>query len=636
MSDLDPVLLNVQGVTQLVGSRMNKVDTVTSDELEGADSEKIDALELDLDDEELLELRDDWEALYAPIHARIEPRQKLNEAYYAGRQLEGTGYATSFPIAANLQWEAAETFFPAALSKNPDPVVYADNTPEGNDLASDIKTMLQYHADYLDLRALLTMQTRQWAINFLGVKKWGWDKDTNEVCCSVRKIRDFVFDPEGYVDTKCHFTSWLGERITLTARELVSIFPQHEEYISKEVSYKMGTKCTYTEWWTDEYCFTTFKNKVLDKHKNEFFNYGATGTNEYGMEEETPGQNHFPKPLKPYTFLSVYSFGEQPHDVTNNLEQNIPNQNLITKRTMQIDMNLSRQNNSVAYSENNFDQERAKQAATAFEKGNPVLVPQGGPIAEAIVRFPAEPFPDSAFKELEMNKEGLKSSWGVQGITATPPDEDQTARGMILNGQHDNTRIGGGIGEAIERVAKADFNFLVQMYYVFYDEPHFAAVLGQLKATEYTILHNQNITKKVIVSVAQDSMKPHDEITEMNQAMTLWQEGALDPQTLLTKLNFPNPKETAAQVWLYHTNPALYGQLNFPDLQQLIASVNPVAAMQMAQGQLGQPQPGAGGEPPSAATPGQPNEGNSNQGEAPPTTGGVPNNPQLSQVPLPA
>lgn len=622
MADTDPTLLNVQGASQLVNSKINKVPSGVSENEEGVTGEEVDELKLDMHDDDLLALRDDWEAAYAIYEAKLNIRQERNKMYYEGTQLQGTGYATDFPIASNLQWEAAETFYAAALSKNPEPVVYCDNTPEGNELAGDVKTMLQYHADYLDLRYLLTLQTRQWSIYYLGVKKWGWDKETNEVTCSVRKVKDFVFDPEGYVDSKCNFTSHLGERITVPAFQMIELFPEHEDYIKTQVDNKLGTKCTYTEWWTDEMCFVTYKDHVLDKHKNEFFNHPQNDTDEFGLEAETPGANHFAHPLKPYTFLSVYSLAEQPHDMTVPIEQNIPNQNLITKRTMQIDTNLSRQNNSDAFSENNFNQETAKQAANAFAAGRPVLVPQGGPIAEAIVRFPAEGYPDAAFKELEMNKERLLSSWGVQGLTAEKPTENTTARGMILNQQYDNTRIGGGIGEAIERVAKADFNWLVQMYFVFYDEPHFAAVLGNLKATEYTVLHNQNLNKKVIVTVAPDSMKPKDEVTQMNQALTLWQEQALDIKTLLTLLDFPDVNETAAQVWLWRTNPQLYGQLNFPDLQQLIMSLQP--QMMTQPGQPTQP-----GQTPPAT------EGNATPEETPPTTGGVPANPSLSQVPIP-
>jgi hypothetical protein len=640
MPGLDPVLLNVQGVSQLVGSKINKIPSDGDSFDEGETGERIDSLSLDMSDDELLAMRDDLESQYTGYEASLKLRVGANKRYYAGKQLEGTGFYSDFPIASNLQWESAETFYPAALSKNPEPVVYADNSPEGNALADDIKNMLTYHADYLDFRALLTLQTRQWSMNFLGVKKWGWDEDVNEVTCDVRRIQDFIFDVEGYVDPKCHFVGTLGERITVTAKRLVELFPEHEEYIVNLVDHKMGTVCTYTDWWTDEMNFVTFKDKILDKKKNIFFNQDEQDTDEFGMPMTIPGRNHFAKPLKPYTFLSVFTLAEQPHDITGLIEQNIPNQNLITKRTMQIDRNLSQQNNFVAYSENNFNQETATQAARAGEKGNPILVPSGGPINDAIVRFPAAGFPQAAFDELENNKMALKSSWGIEGIQAQAPGEDQTARGMILNQQYANDRIGGGIGEAIERVAKADFNWLVQMYFKFYDEPHTAAVLGTLKATEYTVLRSQDITTKLIVTVVSGSMKPQDSVSKMNQSLTLWQEGALDIKTLLTVLDFPDPQNTAAQVWLWRTNPQLYGQLNFPDLQALIAQLQPAGLLPQP-GQPGQPaqagQPQATpGTPPSAAVPGTPGQGQPiAPPQEPPTTGGVPASASLSQVPLP-
>lgn len=94
----------------------------------------------------------------------------------------------------------------------------------------------------------------------------------------------------------------------------------------------------YTEWWSadDTYCFTTYKEEVLDKHKNQYFNYAEpilapTGEPMEGMETEP--RNHFAVPKKPYTFLSVFSLQEQPHDITSLVEQNIPNQNRIRRRT---------------------------------------------------------------------------------------------------------------------------------------------------------------------------------------------------------------------------------------------------------------------------------------------------------------
>lgn len=628
MADIDPIALNVTGVADLVQSKTNKVlDGVLSNN-EGTDSEKIDVLSLDLDDEELLRLRDEWEAQYATYEAGVNRRQKANKAYYLGRQAEGTSVATNdMPLAANLLFEALETFLPAALSKNPEPVVYADNTQPGNDISNTIKTMLQYHADQQVLRIKLSQMTRQWSIYFLGVVKHGWNKDTKDIDLSLRKIQDFIFDKDGCVDAYGDFDSYLGERITVPAHTLIDLFPDFKSDITLMVDGKMGTACTYTEWWTDEYCFVTFKNLILDKHKNEFYKYDETNEDEFGIPSRQKARNHFARPKKPYTFLSVFSLGDQPHDNTGLIEQNIPNQNLITKRTLQIDRNLSRQNNSVAFSENNFNQETAKQASTAFEKGNPVLVPQGGPIADAIVRFPAENFPESAFRELEANKDNLRSIFGTQGITAQQPTEDTTARGMILNQQYDNTRIGGGIGDRIAQAADNIFNWWVQLYYVYYDEQHFGAIMGQMKAVEYVTLSAQDLDRQLIVSVSADSMKPKDEISQMNQALQLWEGGALDPKTLLTMLNVPDPQETAESTVLWLIDKNAYLQLNFPELaqqlQQVQAQAQQAAMQQQAQATQQQAQAKAAGT--AAGTPPTP----------PPTTGGASESPILSQVPLP-
>ncbi len=254
-----------------------------------------------------------------------------------------------------------------------------------------------------------------------------------------------------------------------------------------------------------------------------------------------------------------------PHDITSLIEQNITNQNKITARTEQIDYNVSSSNNGYAYSEDNFTQETAKQASNARRKGNPILIPSGGTIDKAILALPAQDLPSSIFNEVEITKADLRTSWGVQGITAEPQDEDQTARGMILNQSHDTSRIGGGIGSSIEQVADNVFNWLVQLYYVFYDEEHFAAIMGSAKAVEYVTLSSQQLDRQLIVSVSPDSMKPKDEVTNMNLAQALFDKGAIGPKTLLKMVNFPDVDESAADGVMYKIDPMGYFQLNFPE-----------------------------------------------------------------------
>jgi len=600
---LDPFALNVRGVTDLVENPMNKVPNRGSDSPEGQSGERYDSLDISNTDEELLKIRDDYEKRYAPYEGKLKTIWERNIESYLGKKADGQWLNPEGPSAANLQFEAMETFLASALAKNPEPVVWADNTPEGNAIATSVKTMLAFHSDQLVLKRKLALMVRQWGIRHLGVLKYGWrtvknleGKDVGDVDIDNRRIQNFVFDPDGYVDAYGDFIGGMGERIEVTAEKLIDMFPKHEAYITQMVDSKLGTKVIYTEWWSadDTFTFTTFKDKVLDKHKNQYFKYpepiNDLLTGEPGLDPltgepmMTKARNHFSHPKKPYTFLSVYSLQEQPHDITGNIEQNIANQNKITKRSEQIDYNVGASNNGYAFSEDNFNQETAKQAANARRKGNPILVPSGGPIEKAIFPLPAQDLPSAIFNEVEIAKNDLRSSWGVQGITASVSDDDETARGEIIEQNNDTSRIGGGIGDAIEQVADSAFNWLVQLYYVYYDEQHFAAIMGNAKAVEFVTLSSQDLDRQLIVSVSPDSLKPKDEVTQINLAQALFDKGAIGPKTLLKMLDFPNPDEAAADGVLYRLDPMAYMTLNFPDFAVKLQEAQQQNLMMQAQG----------------------------------------------------
>ena len=639
--ELNPFSLNVRGVEDLIGSKTNKVQNGSGESPEGVSGEKYDILSLDMTDEDLLALRDEYEKRYAPYEGKLKPRVKKIRESYIGKRPQGNWLVDDeLPIAANLQFEATETFLAAALAKNPEPVVWADNTPEGNAIANSVKVMLQFHSDQLVIRRKLAIMVRQWAMDLLGGLKPGWDEKIGDVCIDNVKISDYVFDPEGYVDAYGDFSSWFGERKEVPAEKLIELFPEHKAYITLMTDGKMGTQVTYTEWWpNDEFCFYTFKEKVLDKHKNQYFKYPEEMTDAMGLpmidpvtnEPVTrPAKNHFAHPKKPGIFLSVYSLQEQPHDITSNIEQNIPNQNRITRQTEQIDFNASASNNSYAFSEDFFNQETGKLAANARRKGNPILIPQSDkdkPISEAILPLDAQGLPADFYANLETAKQDLKNSWGIQGIT--PDDnEDQTARGMILRQSQDTTRIGGGIGQSIEQVADNLFNWLTQLYCVFYDEKHFAAVMGKAKAVEYVTLKNSDFDRQLIVSVSPDSMLPKDEINQANLAQDLFAKGAIGPKTLLQRLSFADPDEAAADGLMYKLDPMAYMQMNFPEqfavLQQKMMQD---AMMQMTMGAQGK------GMETAAVAANTPPEANT-EPDKPLNREAA--NSQLSQVPLPA
>lgn len=551
----DSFQLNIQGVQDLVGSDVNKVGMPSTEEV----GEIMDVLKLDMDDEDLLKLRDEYERKHAGYYPKIETRAKNNKNYYAGKEYRmGSGGASS-----NLIFEAEETFLPKALAKNPEPVVWSDNTPEGEQASSQIKAILQYKSDTMVLRKKLGIVLRHWSIYFTGIVKYGWDKKSKDFTLQVRNPKNFVWDSDAYIDESGRYIGdFIGERCTVAAQKLIDKFPSSKDYIYLKVDGKLGTKCTYTEWWTDEYCFYTFEDEVLDKHKNQFFNYPKTEKNtpeeqeKYGLDEEetvTPGKNHFAQPVMPYTFFSVFTLQEQPHDITNLIEQSIPNQDRILDRDLQISRNLRTGNNSLIMDDRFFTIETAKQGAMAIEDGDPIL----GNV-EGVKRLPASPLPSGILEAQETDKQTLRAIFGTSGITPQEQSSTSTARGMILNQDQDSSRIGGGIGESLEQFADANFNWMLQLMYVFYDEPHYAAIVGQGNAISYVGIVNSDINRQFVVSVSPNSMAPKDEVSVQNQAVSLFTGHSLDPLSLFQKLDFPDPKETALKTAIWITNPQQY------------------------------------------------------------------------------
>jgi len=155
--------------------------------------------------------------------------------------------------------------------------------------------------------------------------------------------------------------------------------------------------------------------------------------------------------------------GNKELDDTSLIEQNIPNQDLVLQRIKQINKNLNVSNNSLALSAENFNNETAKQAADAVEAGQPILVPRGKSIREAIERLPATNLPSDAFNQLQDMTNRLRSIYGTLGISGAGGVAEKTVRGQILNQQQDNSRIGGGIGDALDSI----YSLILVVFLVF-------------------------------------------------------------------------------------------------------------------------------------------------------------------------
>lgn len=561
----------------------------------------MDEYESSMKEEEILSLTDQWKQAYSAYYRDIERTQEIAYNYWIGKQMSDTQDAIEGRLLVdNLMFQAFETFLPIATRSNPDPVVSTDSSPEGQKLSYDMKNMLVFQADKQKLRMVLKHMTRDWGLNRIGVAKVEWDVKDNDIRTVPVKAKNMIFDRDGYVGKGGLFHGeYLGEKLRLSASKLIEMFPKKSTAIRLKSNDKMATKLDIIMWWykgTDVF-FTLDKDIVLGKFKNPNWNYDGEIKRldpNTGLEISEPirGRNHMSKPLAPYVFLTVFNTRVQPHDDTSLILQNISIQDLINKRMRQIDKNVESQNNGIVVSEV-FTSEQASMAASALRKGGAIRVPAGD-VTKAFMRDSAPALPGDVYQNLNDARTQLQNIFGTSGSNPQGVSSEDTARGKILTNQLDSSRIGGGVTEHIEGAADSIYNFWVQFMYVYYDEPHYASAIGIQGAQEVIQLHNQDLNRTIMVTVKDGSLIPKDPLTERNEAVDLWSANAIDPITLYTKLDFPDPYNAAKQLllWQLIAKGGLPPQVMFPDFPQPSMPVIPGA-----QGGLpGQPQiPSSGG-----------------------------------------
>ncbi len=624
-------------------SDQNKAMGVT----ENSNPTPIDPYESTLDEREVMELIAQWKRDYSVYYQDIEKGQKLSFDYWVGKQKTDresqTGDDTQ--VIDNLIFEAVETFLPIATRANPEPLVQADPSDQGQAVAKDIRVALTNWADTQLLRRKLAKTTRGWLMNRLGALKLAWNPITKEIELSVVNTKKMMFDKDGWIDEKGVFRGeYEAEKKQATADKLMQMFPKKKEQILAKAMGKKGTKLDYVEWWyrgTD--IIFTLDTILLGKFKNPNWNYDINAvqpteavTNEVGEivtdaqegQDSIPGTNHLKERTSPYRYLSIFNTGEQPHDNTSLILQNISLQDSINRRERQIEFNVKRMNNGGIVSGDFYTEEQASQAASAFARGVFIRQPKGD-VRQGFLNVQAPAIPGDVFNSLKDGRQELRNIFGTAGSSAEGLKSSETARGKIMVNQMDSSRIGGGVTEYIEQLADSIYNLVVQFMFVYYDEEHFIATAGSVSGIELVTLKNQNFVglKTLDVTVKEGTLVPKDPLTQRNEAIDLWSAGAIDPINLFKKLDFPNPQEATSQLILWQM--LQKGQIQ---PQQYLPTFAPMGG---TPGQAPMEQPGVGGPAVNTLGAGSPEAGQ--QAPAPGSQGAVEQQSQqlMSSIPIP-
>jgi len=561
---------SLQGFYSLGGDNINKLQEDAENLEEGIVGDPEDELDLKIDDDELLKLAKQWTENFEKYAGDIDltSRQTTLENYWLGGQAQKnkTKGVIKDGFKDNIVFESIETLLPQITRQSPEPVVFISDDEEAVALSRNIKGMLQYISDLRSLKLRIKDAARHWMLYYLGVVKIGWDFIENEITISVIRPQKLILDPTGKIEAGRFTGQYIGELRRATADVLIKRFPKKKDFIKKQVKGKMGTEMQYTEWWTSEYVFYTYEKTILAKSRNPHWEYedSEEQIDQYGKKivVENVKKNHFLTPQMPYTFLSVFSLGKQPHDETSQTEQIIQLQDMLNKRVNQIDKNVDEMNGALVFG-SALDSDKASRAVAAMQQGKAIRLDVENP-RNAFVRDQAPPLPRDVFLTVEDTRNQIRNIIGVRGSSAQGTQSERTVRGKIMARTNDVDRSSLQV-EYIEQMVDYIFNWFVQMMFVYYDEQHAGSILGNDMGRQFLSLSRDDLRdQKVSVSVVEGSMIPKDSLTQRNEAIDLWSAGALDPITLFERLEFADPKKMAKNLFLWQQNP----QALFEDEQQ--------------------------------------------------------------------
>lgn len=543
---------------------------------EGSQGDLTDLVTLKEEEEKLIELKDRWIKNWESAEGfdKIKINQDRNERYWLGLQWDGNRGLISEEdrLVDNLIFESLEEALPIYTRQVAEPVVRISD-PEGKETQKKIADKIYDIADVTRLRLKVKKTVRYWALYYLGIVKIGWSEVRNEIAFQAIRPQDLILDAEAVTDECEYQGDYIGHKRIDTAEALSKKFPKKAKEIKSEVKNKMGTKIKYVEWWTEEIVFWTLKSIVLEKAENPHWNYDREETDsifdEFGNATETkqtvPGKNHFSSRKMPFAFLSVFNLGRSPYDATSLVEQTISLQDKLNKRLRQIDDNADRTNGGVVLSGVSFSKEQAAEAARTFALGGAIRIPDGN--MNSYKRDSAPPLPQFIYQDLIDSRNEIRGIFGVTGLSAQGIKSEETVRGKILVKGQDTDRSS-LIVDHIEQFYDYIFNWIVQMMIVYYKDqrPISRSQGGETISSEEMIF-------PMIVSVKEGSLIPKDRLTQRNEAVDLWAQGALDPISLYERLEFPNPEKSARDLFLWRNNPIAL----FPDLQGQVAPVIPGA-----------------------------------------------------------
>jgi len=563
----------------------SKQEEVTQDRPQEGISEKLPLLSVDTPDGEIVERIDKFINGGINLYEKMAKKSEINRKYWKAEQLDGKKMRDyQAKIVNNIVFRDLETMLPIITKNTPSPDLRSSN----KEFDRAVEKMMGNRWEVMDkMLEKNRLAVRALFLDLLGVIKYKWDAETNDIDYEFVKTRNIIVDPKAFrPDHVSGVVEYIGGQ---SIKDVVEIYPEAKKDLYKEFGisgdddYKLGNKITYIEYWSPDMVVWKYKDIILDKKKNPNWDWeGEVVVNEMGEEVEQ-FYNLWKKPRVPYLFLQAFTLGEHMYSSTSLIEQTVALQDAVNKRKRQISDNADEANGILVGSGDVIDKE---EFAKIDNEPNLKIWLQEGSVREGLNRISGNPLQAYVFNDMVHSETAIDNIWGIHAITRGESQNGQTATEAVLQQKQDYGRID-DIVKAYEDFNEQYYQSVFQMLLIHGDDEQVYSFLDDDDLTisrediiiaysttkkrklneatgEMEVIENSGDFRPPVIMVKRGSTLPVNDVARRAEALQLLGAGRISTVDLYEKLGWANAREMAINAILEQAAP----QRLYPELQE--------------------------------------------------------------------
>ncbi len=477
----------------------------------------------------------------------------------------------------NRIFEATETIVPIVTGTSQQFLVEpALENEQSLERAQKAQKVLGRKYETLDVVGKLEIVVRDMILKRFGVMEWYWDFEKNDIGVRVRDPRAILIPKLRLPARDLPYVQSIEE---YSEDEIRSFFPDTDpdelaagEPISVGLNIDTGyrgvfggtfgnagdstfqNKYQVIATWSPNYVTWTIGGQVLKRMPNPYWDWGTDGEEETEEKDSPLGKvkvakldtkkNFLAEPRIPFVFFTPFVSGDAPVAMVSLAEVGIPIQDDINTGKRKIMDNLIRLGNGQIVADAGVFTDEELNAIT--NEPGLIIVGKGAASESRVRREAGIALPSAHFANLQASLAAFDNVFGVHATTRGQ-GQSGTLGGQIINRQQDLSRIE-ELTRCVNRGVSDLANGLVQLMKMFYDEKKVVRIIGPDGAVEFMRFTSDDIETDAVVNVKSGTPAVLDPVGRYNQAIQLWQLGAIDPETFFQRLDFPDPPEASKKL----------------------------------------------------------------------------------------